>query len=75
MEEVNIEWPKRLAGLVAEKDDGTRLIHVTHLNCHQQEGRAVSNILRQDVRAYFVGCILRLGRSIKSFTLCFVVKC
>ena len=49
MEEVNVDWPKRLANLVAEKNDGTRLIHVTQLNCHQEKGRAISESLRQDV--------------------------
>jgi len=51
MEEVNVEWPKRLARAVAEKDDGTRLIHVSYLNCHQEEGRKVSNILQQNWEA------------------------
>lgn len=48
MEEVNQEWPARLATLVAEKNDGTRLLHMTHLNCHQEEGRKISNILEMD---------------------------
>jgi len=55
MEEVNVEWPKRLANLVAEKNDGTRFLHVTHLNCHQAEGRAVSKLLQQDVSEFVVG--------------------
>ncbi|CAK8679987.1 unnamed protein product [Clavelina lepadiformis] len=51
MDEVNVEWPKRLAQLVAEKGDGTRFIHLTNLNCHQEEGRNVSNILQQNYEA------------------------
>ena len=50
MDEVNVEWPKRLAQAVANKDDGTKLIHVSNLNCHQEEGRKASNILQQNVR-------------------------
>jgi len=51
MEEVNIEWPKRLAQAVANKNDGTRLIHLSYLNCHQEEGRKLSNILQQNWEA------------------------
>lgn len=51
MEEVNIEWPKRLAQAVANKNDGTRLIHLSYLNCHQEEGRKLSNILQQNYEA------------------------
>jgi len=51
MEEVNVEWPKRLAQAVADKNDGTRLIHVSYLNCHQEEGRKASNILQQNYEA------------------------
>lgn len=60
MEEVNIEWPERLAKLVAEKNDGTRLIHVTHLNCHQPQAREYSNILRQDASYIISICIFLL---------------
>ena len=36
-EMVNVEWPERLARLVAEKDDGTRLVHLVHLNCEDEQ--------------------------------------
>jgi len=49
MEEVNVEWPKRLARLVEEKGDGTRLLQLTHLNCPQPDSREVSKILKQNV--------------------------
>lgn len=51
MEEVNVEWPKRLAQAVADKDDGTKLIHVSYLNCHQDENRKASKILQQNYEA------------------------
>ena len=35
----NVEWPERLARLVADKDDGTRLVHLVHLNCEDPEVR------------------------------------
>uniref|UniRef100_H2ZAT7 NADH dehydrogenase [ubiquinone] 1 alpha subcomplex subunit 9, mitochondrial n=1 Tax=Ciona savignyi TaxID=51511 RepID=H2ZAT7_CIOSA len=50
-EEVNVDWAKRLATLVAEKNDGTRLIHLSRLNCHTPEGRKYSEILRQNYDA------------------------
>jgi len=51
MEEVNLEWPVRLAQLVADKCDGTKLIHITQLACHQPEGRKVSEMLRLQYEA------------------------
>uniref|UniRef100_A0A6F9DLD0 NADH dehydrogenase [ubiquinone] 1 alpha subcomplex subunit 9, mitochondrial n=1 Tax=Phallusia mammillata TaxID=59560 RepID=A0A6F9DLD0_9ASCI len=51
MDEVNLDWPKRLARLVAEKGDGTRLVHLTHLNCTQEMGRDMSCLLRQNYDA------------------------
>ena len=77
MEEVNIEWPKRLANLVAEKNDGTRLLHVTHLNCHQPEGRAVSNMLQQDVSMLAVNYFSRVLATIFFFfdTMSFCTVC
>jgi len=44
--EVYHDWPVKLAKLVAEKNDGTRLINVAHLNVHDEESRAESNILK-----------------------------
>uniref|UniRef100_UPI00005232AA NADH dehydrogenase [ubiquinone] 1 alpha subcomplex subunit 9, mitochondrial isoform X2 n=1 Tax=Ciona intestinalis TaxID=7719 RepID=UPI00005232AA len=51
MEEVNVTWPTRLAQLVAEKNDGTRLIHLSRLNCHSDEARKHSEILKQNFEA------------------------
>lgn len=45
MEEVNLEWPVRLAELVADKDDGTTLVHITNLACNRPEARAHSKLL------------------------------
>jgi len=47
----NVEWPERLARLVAEKDDGTRLVHLVHLNCENELQQAKSGILREEAEA------------------------
>jgi len=45
LEDVNLEWPKNLARMVAEKNDGTKLIHMTNLACHQEKARNISKVL------------------------------
>jgi hypothetical protein len=47
----NVEWAERLATLVAEKDDGTRLIHIVHLNCEDEESQKYSKILTEQAEA------------------------
>jgi len=46
MEEVNFEWPVRLAQLVADKCDDTKLIHVTNLACNQPKARQISKLIK-----------------------------
>lgn len=46
LDEVNMQWPQRLAKAVAEKDDGTRLIQLSALNCNRQESKDVSNLMK-----------------------------
>lgn len=46
LDQVNMQWPQRLARLVAEKDDGTRLIQLSALNCNRQESKDVSNLMK-----------------------------
>lgn len=48
LEKANLEWPLRLARLVAEKNDGTRLLHITKLNCNHAKGRKTSKLLQLD---------------------------
>lgn len=70
MEEVNVDWPIRLARLVAEKNDGTKLLHLTNLACHQELGRKVSKILDQNVSSsddFYNG-------RLKSYVLLFVFQ-
>jgi len=50
-EMVNVEWPERLARLVAEKDDGTRLVHLVHLNCEDEQSQSKSKILSEEAEA------------------------
>jgi len=45
LEEVNLEWPVKLAQLVADKGNGTKLIHITNLACHQEKARELSKVL------------------------------
>jgi NADH dehydrogenase (ubiquinone) 1 alpha subcomplex subunit 9 len=47
----NVDWAERLATLVAEKDDGTRLIHVVHLNCEDESSQKYSKILSEQAEA------------------------
>jgi len=47
MGEVNLDWPTRLARLVAEKQDNTKLIHLVHLNSWHDRSRDESIILQQ----------------------------
>ena len=49
--EVNVDWPERLARLVAEKGDGTRLVHLVHLNTGNEELAKHSAILREQAEA------------------------
>ena len=49
MEEVNFEWPVRLAQLVADKCDDTKLIHVTNLACNQPKARQISKLIKLQV--------------------------
>lgn len=51
LEEVNLEWPMRLAQMVKDKGDGTKLIHVTNLGCHQQRARNLSKVLQLQFEA------------------------
>lgn len=51
MGEVNFDWPTRLARLVAEKGDNTILLHLTHLNAHDENARGESIILEQQHNA------------------------
>jgi len=44
---VNVEWPERLARLVAAKGDGTRLVHLVHLNAGNEELGKFSGVLRE----------------------------
>lgn len=46
LDEVNVQWPQRLAKLIAEKDDGTRLIQLSALNCNRKESQDVSNLMK-----------------------------
>jgi len=48
---VNVEWPERLAQMVAEKGDGTRLVHLVHLNAGDEESMKHSAILREQAEA------------------------
>jgi len=43
--------PERLAKLVASKEDGTRLIHLVHLNCEDEESQKHCGILREQAEA------------------------
>jgi len=45
--DVNYTWPVRLAKLVAEKGDGTKLINLSFLNAHDEKAREESVILQQ----------------------------
>jgi len=47
----NVEWPERLARLVADKDDGTRLVHLVHLNCEDPESQSKCGIFREQAEA------------------------
>lgn len=49
--EVNVDWPKRLAQLVANKGDDTRLVHLVHLNAGNEELGEYSAILREQAEA------------------------
>jgi len=49
--QTNVEWPERLAKLVAAKEDGTRLVHLVHLNCENEEAQKHSGILREQAEA------------------------
>ena len=51
MGECNYDWPVRLAELCAEKNDGTKLIHLVHLNSHDAKSREESIILEQQWQA------------------------
>lgn len=51
LKEVNLDWPLRLASIVAEKNDGTRLLHVTHLNNQLSSARKLSKLMDFDHRA------------------------
>uniref|UniRef100_UPI00193A2BAA NADH dehydrogenase [ubiquinone] 1 alpha subcomplex subunit 9, mitochondrial-like n=1 Tax=Styela clava TaxID=7725 RepID=UPI00193A2BAA len=51
LEKANLEWPLRLAKIVAEKNDGTRLLHITKLNCNHEFGRKTSKLLQLDYAA------------------------
>lgn len=44
---VNYDWPVRLARLVAEKNDGTKLINLSFMNSHDEVSRGESVILQQ----------------------------
>ena len=74
LEDVNLEWPKNLARMVAEKNDGTKLIHMTNLACHQENARKISKVL-----AMQVNCQLKMHSNIffsayiYSFIVCFSV--
>ena len=48
---VNVEWPERLARMVAEKGDGTRLVHLVNLNAGDEESMKHSAILREQAEA------------------------
>lgn len=48
---VNVEWPERLAKMVADKGDDTRLIHLVHLNAGNEELAEHSAILREQGEA------------------------
>lgn len=50
-EEVNVAWPERLAKLVAEKGDGTRLVHLVELNAGNERLEKYSGILREQGEA------------------------
>ena len=50
-EQVNVDWPERLAKLVAQKGDGTRLVHLTHLNAGNTECAARSGIIAEQTEA------------------------
>jgi len=51
MGEVNFDWPTRLARLVAEKNDDTILVHLVHMNTHDEDSRKESVILEQQHNA------------------------
>ena len=51
MNDVNFDWPVRLAKLVAEKGDNTKLVHLTHMNAHDEKSREESIILDQQHKA------------------------
>ena len=48
---VNVEWPERLAKMVADKGDDTRLVHLVHLNAGNEELAEHSAILREQGEA------------------------
>ena len=49
--ETNVDWPERLAKLVAAKGDGTRLVHLVPLNTGNDEYCKYSKILEEHTEA------------------------
>jgi hypothetical protein len=49
--ETNVDWPERLAKLVAAKGDGTRLVHLVPLNTGNEEYCKYSKILEEHTEA------------------------